>query len=164
MYYRQETEDSKMIILPVPKKVEEKEGAMLLKVSAMVVMDASCPQGANVYAKMLQEEISAWAGLNMGIVRGSSRKGDILLKVDASLGEDRYTLTIEEDKAVLTGGSLNALGWAVQTLRQIVRQNAGLLPCVEIDDEPDLKNRGFYHDITRGRIQTLDNPGLHQYQ
>lgn len=146
-----------MILLPLPKKVEERDGAMMLKVSAMVIMDVSCPQGANVYAKMLKEEISAWAGLNLGIGRGSFRKGDILLKVDASLGEHRYTLKIEEDGAVLVGGSLNALGWAVQTMRQIVRQSAGLLPFVEIDDEPDLKNRGYYHDVTRGRIQTLDN-------
>lgn len=146
-----------MILLPMPKKVEEKSGDLVLRVSTAVVMDAACPRGAYVYAKQLKEEISAWAGLNLDVRQGSFRKGDILLKTDDSLGEHRYTLNITEEGAFLTGGSLNALGWAVQTLRQIVRQKAGLLPCVEIDDEPDIKNRGFYHDVTRGRIQNLDN-------
>lgn len=146
-----------MILLPMPKKVEEKSGNLVLKVSTAVVMDAACPRGAYVYAKQLKEEISTWAGLNLEVGQGTFRKGDILLKTDDSLGEHRYTMEITKEGAFLTGGSLNALGWAVQTLRQIVRQNAGLLPCVEIDDEPDIKNRGFYHDVTRGRIQNLDN-------
>ena len=146
-----------MILLPLPKQVEEKEGTLMLGMSTMIVMDASCPQGARIYAGQLKEEIARWAGLTAEIGRGTFRKGDILLKVDASLGEQHYTLKIDDEGAFLCGGSLTALGWAVQTMRQIVRQSAGLLPWVDIDDEPDMKNRGFYHDATRGRIQTLDN-------
>lgn len=146
-----------MILLPLPKHMEEREGTLMLRMNTMIVMDASCPQGARVYAGQLQEEISTWAGLTVGIGRGTFRAGDILLQADASLGEERYTLKIEEDGAYLQGGSLKALGWAVQTLRQIVRQCAGLLPRLSIEDEPDMKNRGYYHDVTRGRIQTLDN-------
>lgn len=146
-----------MILLPLPKQMEEKEGTLMLGMSTMIVMDASCPQGANVYARQLKEEIFTWAGLTVEIGRGTLRRGDILLTVDPDLGEHHYNLKIGEEGACLAGGSLNALGWAVQTLRQIVRQSAGLLPCVEIEDEPDIKNRGFYHDVTRGRIQTLEN-------
>nr|WP_300679806.1 glycoside hydrolase family 20 zincin-like fold domain-containing protein [uncultured Acetatifactor sp.] len=146
-----------MILLPMPKKVEEKSGNLVLRVDTAVVMEAACPREAYVYAKQLKEEIFAWAGLNLDIRQGSFRKGDVSLSTNASLGEHRYTLNITEEGAFLVGGSLNALGWAVQTLRQIVRQDAGLLPFVEIDDEPDMKNRGFYHDVTRGRIQNLDN-------
>lgn len=146
-----------MILLPLPKQVEENESALMLKMDTMIVIDGSCPQGAYVYAKQLKEEITTWAGLTLDIVRGSLHKGDILLKVDSSLDEQHYSLTIKEDGAFLAGGSLNSLGWAVQTLRQIVRQSAGILPGIHIEDEPDIKNRGYYHDATRGRIQTLEN-------
>lgn len=146
-----------MILLPLPKQMEENEGTLMLRMDTMITMDGSCPQGAIVYARQLKEEILTWAGMTVEIGRGTFRGGDILLKVDASLGEQHYTLKIEEEGAFLCGGSLTALGWAVQTLRQIVRQSAGLLPFLAIDDEPDLKNRGFYHDATRGRIQTLEN-------
>ena len=146
-----------MILLPLPKKTEEKEGNLMLRMDTMIVMDTSCPQGIIVYARQLKEEVLNWAGMTIEIGRGTFRKGDILLMVDASLGEQHYTLKIEEEGAFLCGGSLTSLGWAVQTLRQIVRQSGGLLPHVAIDDEPDMKNRGFYHDATRGRIQTLEN-------
>ena len=56
----------------------------MLKMSTMIVMDASCPQGAGVYGTQLKEEISKWAGLRLGVCRGAFRGGDILLKVDGS--------------------------------------------------------------------------------
>lgn len=146
-----------MILLPLPKQINEKEGSFILRMDTMVIMDASCPQGVIVYARQLKEEILTWAGLTVEVGRGTFRKGDILLRVDTSMEENHYHLEIKEEGAFLCGGSLTSLGWAVQTLRQIVRQYAGLLPQAEIDDEPDMKNRGFYHDATRGRIQTLEN-------
>jgi len=137
--------------------MEEKEETLMLKAGTMIIMDGSCPQGAKVYAGQLKEEIADWAGLCLEVGRGTFRRGDILLKVDSALKEDHYSLKIQEDGAYVTAGSLNALGWGVQTLRQIVRQSAGLLPGLVVEDEPDIPNRGFYHDATRGRIQTLDH-------
>ena len=29
------------------------------------------------------------------------------------------------------------------------------MPCMRIHDFPDIRNRGFYHDVTRGRVPTL---------
>lgn len=34
-------------------------------------------------------------------------------------------------------------------------QCGAVLPAVTIEDEPDIPNRGFYHDITRGRVPKL---------
>lgn len=146
-----------MILLPYPKKVKESEGNLVIGKNTMIVLGASCPSGAYVYSKLLQEELYTWSGLHIPVNRGYAKKGDIVFSVDASLGDEQYELSIREDGVLVKGGSLTAMGWGVQTLRQIVRQYAGLLPCVEIFDEPDIKNRGFYHDATRGRIQTLDN-------
>lgn len=146
-----------MILLPVPKHVTIKESSLPLSLGTMIVMDSSCPEGTMVYARMLKEEIREWAGMDPAILRGTSQKGDILLKTDTSLGDQAYTLEIREDGVILCGGSRAAIGYAVATLRQILRQYAGLLPCVSIADEPMLKTRGFYHDVTRGRIQTMEN-------
>ena len=146
-----------MIVLPVPKKLEEKNGTFRLGLNTAIVMDSTCPQGAYVYAQMLKEEIAAWAGLSPRILRGEAQTGDIRMQVDNELFDEQYRVEIGENSIMLCGGTLTALGYAVQTLRQIVRQYAGLLPQVQIKDEPDLKNRGFYHDLTRGRIQTLEN-------
>lgn len=146
-----------MILLPLPKQMEEKEGNLMLRMNTMIVMDDSCPQGTLVYARQLKEEILTWAGMTVEIGRGTFRNGDICLKIDSSMEESHYNLKVEEKGAFLSGGSLTALGWAVQTLRQVVRQSGGLIPYIIIEDEPDMKNRGYYHDVTRGRIQTLEN-------
>ncbi len=146
-----------MVLLPVPKKMEEKDGCYMLQLHNMIVIDASCEQGAVIYARMLKEEIRTWAGIELAIGRGTGQTGDILLKTDPTLGRQQYTLAIHADGAVLCAGSLDALGWAVQTMRQIVRQSAGLLPEVIIADEPDQKNRGFYYDVSRGRVLTLES-------
>ncbi len=159
---RQPTEIEKggvfrMVLLPVPKKMEEKDGCYMLQLHNMIVIDASCEQGAVIYARMLKEEIRTWAGIELAVGRGTGQTGDILLKTDPTLGRQQYTLAIHADGAVLCAGSLDALGWAVQTMRQIVRQSAGLLPEVIIADEPDQKNRGFYYDVSRGRVLTLES-------
>ncbi len=146
-----------MILLPLPKKQVEREGNLFLSMDSMILLSPSCPKGAFVYARMLKSEITKWAGLDLTVGKGTEREGDILLWVDASLEENAYRLVIEETGARLCGGSLNSLGWAVQTLRQIVRQCAGALPCLEIEDAPEILNRGFYHDVTRGRVQTLEH-------
>lgn len=145
-----------MILLPVPKKMEEKNRCYRMHPNSMIVMDASCTQGAVIYARLLKEEICTWAGMDLAIGRGTFHKGDILLKTDHTLGSGQYTLQTDADGAVLCAGSLDALGWAVQTMRQIVRQSGGLLPAVLIADEPEQKNRGFYYDISRGRVPTLE--------
>lgn len=146
-----------MILLPVPKHVAQFDGQLLLHMDTAVVLDAGCPDGTLVYATQLQQEAAASAGLDLTVLRGAARKGDIRLSTDPTLGAQHYRLQVHTDGALLCGGSLSALGWAVQTLRQLLREYAGLLPCVEIDDQPMLENRGYYHDVTRGRVQTLDN-------
>lgn len=43
--------------------------------------------------------------------------------------------------------------YAIQTLKQIFEQNE--IPCCYIEDKPDFKYRGFYHDVTRGKVPTV---------
>ncbi|MDE7325631.1 MAG: beta-N-acetylhexosaminidase [Lachnospiraceae bacterium] len=146
-----------MVLLPWPKKVQEQEGNYQLSFDAMIVLEPSCPEGADVYARMLQEEIVSCTGIGIGRMRGLAGKGDIRLLVDPTCFASRYYLNVEEDGILIRGGELSSLGQGVQTLRQLFRQYAGLLPAVQIEDEPDFKTRGFFHDVTRGRVQTLPN-------
>ncbi len=146
-----------MILLPLPKHLEKGKGHFLLGLDTMIVMKPACPEGAAVYAGMLKAEIADCTGFNPMVTRGCAKPGDIILDIDPALEEGQYRLDIGTDRAVLCGGSLNSLGQSVQTLRQLVRQYAGLLPVLHIEDKPDFEVRGFFHDVTRGRVQTLPN-------
>ncbi len=67
---------------------------------------------------------------------------------------DAYCLNITEDKIVLRGDSPAGVFYGIQTLRQIFTHDE--IPCLYIEDKPDFVHRGFYHDITRGRVPTVE--------
>ncbi len=68
-------------------------------------------------------------------------------------GED-YKLQIDENGIKITSGSESGAFYAIQTLKQIIAN--GQVPYLEIYDKPDFEYRGFYHDITRGKIPTVE--------
>lgn len=68
---------------------------------------------------------------------------------------ESYHLSVTPDGIRLTGYGEAGLLYAVQTLRQLIRQYGAAIPVVEIADEPGIANRSFYQDVSRGRIPTL---------
>lgn len=67
-----------------------------------------------------------------------------------------YRLTVSENLIILTGSSGTGLLYGVQTLRQLVRNSASIIPCIDMEDRPDFEIRGFYHDIARGKVPSLE--------
>lgn len=67
-----------------------------------------------------------------------------------------YRLTIAPGGITLQAGTEEGLFYAGQTLAQIRRQCGSRLPCLEITDWPDFPVRGFYHDVSRGKVPTLE--------
>lgn len=74
-----------------------------------------------------------------------------------SFGEgegEGYTLTVTEHTVAIRADSERGAFWAIQTLRQLFAN--GEIPCLVIEDAPDFKYRGFYHDVTRGKVATVE--------
>ena len=67
---------------------------------------------------------------------------------------EAYTLDVAEDSITITAANARGAFYGIQTLRQLFTHSQ--IPCLHIADEPDFPHRGFYHDITRGRISTLE--------
>ncbi len=67
---------------------------------------------------------------------------------------EKYILDIDEKKIVLKADGIRGAFYGIQTLRQIYKKE--YIPCCHIEDEPDFKHRGFYHDITRGKVPKLE--------
>ncbi|MBE6663927.1 MAG: hypothetical protein E7602_05435 [Ruminococcaceae bacterium] len=66
---------------------------------------------------------------------------------------DEYRIVFDDIIKVEAKGVKGAF-YAVQTLRQIAKN--GYVDASEICDAPDLEVRGYYFDITRGRIPTIE--------
>lgn len=78
------------------------------------------------------------------------------IPVDISISGDEgeeYELWISEENIKVEAAGCAGAFYAVQTLRQIFKNEK--IPCLSIKDAPDFTYRGFYHDVTRGKIPTV---------
>ena len=67
-----------------------------------------------------------------------------------------YQLHISAAAVAIEAKTHVGLFYALQTLIQIARQYGRTWPCLHIFDTPDYDRRGFYHDVSRGKVPTLE--------
>lgn len=71
-------------------------------------------------------------------------------------GPEGYRMTITANGIELSAEQEAGLFYGIQTLRQLVKEEAPFVSSVQIDDYPALAARGLYHDITRGRVPKME--------
>ncbi len=145
-----------MYIIPRPQQWYQKEGTFTLEYDRGIVLGINCPPEVYEDAQMLQQDLADYAGFAMHISRGMPQKGDICLQLGEHMAEQEYTLLVQPHDICITGGSACGIFYGIQTLRQIIQQCGCCIPYTIIVDQPEILHRGFYHDVTRGRIPTRD--------
>lgn len=144
-----------MFLIPEPKQIDYCDGEFYINKSTEIILDYSCNFKDLEAARLLKEEMEKLAGLKVRINKAfSNNKGSIYLR-KCKLESEGYTIKICEEDIVVCGNDTAGLFYGVQTLRQIIRQNGISLPCLTITDSPYFENRGFFHDVTRGKVPTL---------
>ena len=125
-----------MNLIPMPKKIEEYAGALKTKALKLATQVPDKRLGAALKKLPFAED---------GV--------ELKIEIEPLDGEG-YCLKVEEDSVFIsTKGDAGAF-YAIQTLRQLFAMDE--VPCCFIEDEPDFSHRGFYHDITRGKVPTLE--------
>ncbi len=122
-------------IIPNVKTMEVKNG--LMTKTAIYYNDLNCDERVLAALKMIPYN-ELGAKLN--------------IYINANDGEG-YELYINENDIIINADGAAGAFYAIQTLRQIFMHKE--IPCLYIKDEPDFKYRGFYHDITRGKVPTV---------
>lgn len=150
-----------MYLIPVPQYWSRAEGVFTVTYCSKIVIDSSCELDSSCptiyeYAVMLQKEFQTFAGFAPAVMRGKSGETSIIINMDGKLEKEEYSLSVTAGGVKITGGSKAGLLYGIQTLCQIIRQEGVCLPCMIIRDHPEIENRGYYFDVTRGRIPTLD--------
>lgn len=149
-----------MILLPKPKEMTIEEGFYKISYKDSIVLDTSCGFHDFEAAKLLQEEIKECIGLHIGINKAFNNgkaKGIYLCLNLEDKGREAFQLLITQDRIEIMGGEASGLFYGIQTLRQVIRLHGSQLPCVSIKDSPHFANRGYFYDITRGKMPTLDS-------
>ena len=122
------------LLMPLPRHLEEKEGAFRLHNGRTVSFD---PLFAGV-GDLATEQLSCTIGGE-----------DILFKRTDSLGEDAYHLKVGKTQIVVKASEPSGAFRGLQTVRQMALANDNIIPCCMIEDEPSFSWRGFMLDTSR---------------
>lgn len=144
-----------MNILPRPQSVTLGKENFIFTYRGRIVIDSSCDSEVFTHAKLLSKDIEVKLGFHAAITKGEFEDGCIYLKCAETMKKEEYTVSIQQDGIRICGGSNAGILYGIQTLRQIISVEGAILPCLTINDYPDMPNRGYYLDATRGRIPTL---------
>ncbi|WBW97871.1 beta-N-acetylhexosaminidase [Oceanirhabdus sp. W0125-5] len=154
-----------MNILPKPRVMEKLNGEFLFKSHMSIELDTSCGERELYSAKILKcgfEELE----VDCSIIKSLPNRavGDIRIKIEKEMQqtqnleneEEAYIIEIKEEYISLIATNSKGIFYGVQTLKQIIQSGARRISCAKIIDYPEFKVRGFYHDITRGKVPTLE--------
>jgi hypothetical protein len=147
----------RMNLIPHVKNLIGKSGSFDLHATVPVIQYLPDSESSCFAVESLQKAIFASVNRTFSIASvDRADKGIVLEVLSATSDSETYRITIDPEKVHIVGESPTGLFWGIQTLRQIVRLNGTKIPCLAIEDSPDFPHRGFYHDVTRGKVPTLD--------
>ncbi len=144
-----------MKLIPAPRKLSAKRGSFSLA-DATISFDAKVPSSITGAIAELADEIYAVTFKRPSVLRTLNNNASIRLSIKAGKNPEAYNIEITAGQIELCGESEQGLFYAVQTLRQLIRTEGPSLPCLSISDSPDFPVRGFYHDVTRGKVPKLE--------
>lgn len=140
-------------VIPTPRNVKKFPGS-LITCDVSVSVDSDADKRVISAAAVLRMEIEALCGSYVPLSCSKTKEGTISIAHGDS-GEG-YRLVVRENSVTLHGDGAEGAFYGIQTLRQLIKANGLSIPCCEIDDAPDFAYRGYYHDISRGRVCKLE--------
>ncbi len=145
-------------LIPTPKHLTRKTGRTSLQ-NMKVLLSQSCDSRLFKAAKKLADELAAETRTEISLTKVLGEPTQkAAVRIIAGDGEGEHYQLIADGKSVtVKGDSLAGTFYGIQTLRQLIRGGQGEIPNVEIDDAPDMQSRGFYQDISRGRVPTVES-------
>ena len=170
-----------LAVIPLPQKIEMLDGTFKLTAATHVYVDS----GSRATAKFLTDGLHPATGYPLKTTTkyfGSAVvPGGILLttkNADTNLGPEGYKLTVASNSVVIRAPTQAGLFYGIQTLFQLlppeifssnlVSNVVWQVPCVQIEDWPRFKWRGFMLDVsrhffTKSEVETvLDAMTLHK--
>ncbi len=85
-----------------------------------------------------------------------SEAATVRVEMDARIRHTQgYRLAISPNEIAIGAATPAGVSYAMGTLRQLVAQAGSRLPCLEIQDWPDVPRRGVLLDISRDKVPTM---------
>ena len=148
----------KLLLLPEPKSISFAPGAFRPARPVRLFVDHGMErpvfQAALKLGRMLNDELHVPASPDC-LGDHPAESGHIHLLTETRGREESYRLAITRDSIRISGRGPRGLFYGIQTLAQIFRDQGPRPPCLVIEDTPDYAHRGYYLDVSRGKVPTL---------
>lgn len=143
-------------LIPTPHSLERHPGILRLDSIREIVVTGRPSETTHVAASQLAAAIGGATGGQPSITEQRNGKSNAaILRVTARGQPGAHRMSVTAD-GLRVNGDAEGVFCGVQTLRQLIAQRGARLPALEIEDVPDFPVRGFYHDISRGKVPRLD--------
>lgn len=133
-------------LIPVPQKVQFTGGNCVFPSSLVFTIDNSLQKLVADYLKMIPGIKTSYSQIG----------GNILFRYNHELPPQGYTLDIRQEKITVEYSSQQGLYYSLVSLKVLKQNYAGTIPCVFIEDYPDLAVRGLMLDISRDKVPTKE--------
>lgn len=140
-------------IMPLPHEYKFKNDSFILDYDSKIIIDSKVSWEINESIKFFQRRYLEETNLNIKTIRGKSdRFTGIQLQNDTSVEDDAYILEVDTKSINIKASSKNGFHYGLMTLIQLIKQYGLIIPGLLIRDQAHFKHRGFYHDVTRGKV------------
>lgn len=113
-------------------------------------------------ARLLAEELTRFTGAPSTVAPAAGPDCDVQLSIDAALGEEAFTIAVEDGRAQVTGGDLLGLSYGSLALADAVGPD-GTAPTLQVADAPDILERPLFHSIQVGNRPDLTLEDYHRW-
>ena len=132
-------------IIPQPSYIDmASEGTFTVTDKTKIVVYDEAWDVAGVFAQEMQQFFGSKKPL-----RCVKRGNGIKVRTDRFVPAEGYELNIQPHEIFVTGGTEAGIFYGLQTLRQLIVANNGVIPCGFIADEPTFAYRGVHFDVSR---------------
>ena len=147
----------KTSILPYPKKYEITCGSFDLSGCDICVIDDLDSRIIKAAMKLRNALTEKTGTFHKFMRTATPLNRSITILKDIALSAEEYAICVEQDFVKIVGGDDAGCFYGIGTFLQILEESDGKsLSAVSVKDKPDMKHRGYYYDVTRGRVPTVE--------
>jgi hexosaminidase len=138
--------DNVLNIIPLPQKVKFTGGSFTFPQSVTF----SCPES-------VKDTVGRFLSENQRFKSHYLASGGIItFRHNGGIPVQGYNMEIARGRISIDYSTARGLLYSIVSLKVLDRNYSGRIPCVSIEDYPDLKVRGLMFDISRNKIPTRE--------